>query len=143
MMLKKRSKSNVKQWLHMLEATFDARTLCMKSTEALCEMEVEQEATQVMTLCERAGERSSPRTPPPLVEDCVYGGDANKEAIIKLVSDDDLGGGNKIYVIPIVGMGGSGKTTLAHLVYNDSSVNKRGWDLKAWILLSMTLMFWH
>ncbi|KAF3437443.1 hypothetical protein FNV43_RR20196 [Rhamnella rubrinervis] len=119
----------VKQWLDVLkEATYDAENLIYQiNTEALwCKME------------EVVEKGSSPRLPPTLVQDAdVFGREANKDVIVNLlVSDDDVGGGNKISIIPIVGMGGIGKTTLAQLVYNDSRVNEHGWDLKAWITVS-------
>ncbi|PPS15839.1 hypothetical protein GOBAR_AA04735 [Gossypium barbadense] len=67
-------------------------------------------------------------------ESDVYGRDDEKEEIMKLLDPQNLSE-NQIAVIPIVGMGGLGKTTLAQLIYNDPIADK-WFDRKAWVCIS-------
>ncbi|KAK7258200.1 hypothetical protein RIF29_32719 [Crotalaria pallida] len=70
-----------------------------------------------------------------LIEACdVCGRDDEKDALLKMVLSD-ASNDSSIAVIPIVGMGGIGKTTLAQIIYNDSRVETE-FDLRAWIHVS-------
>ncbi|KAI3409221.1 uncharacterized protein J3R85_019579 [Psidium guajava] len=68
----------------------------------------------------------------------VIGRNEDKKNLIDLLMGSGDGGARKINVIPIVGIGGIGKTILAKLVYIDGRVNKH-FVLKVW--LSMPLEF--
>jgi uncharacterized protein YoxC len=90
-----------------------------------------------MGLREGVGGESSKRLPTTSLvqESGIFGRYDDKEKIIsKLLSDNATGNENPC-VIPIVGMGGIGKTTLAQLVYKDERVKKH-FDLKAWVCVS-------
>ncbi|RVW40701.1 putative disease resistance RPP13-like protein 1 [Vitis vinifera] len=64
----------------------------------------------------------------------IYGRDGDKEEMIKLLTSCEENS-DEVCVIPIVGMGGLGKTTLAQIVYNDERVKKH-FQLKAWACVS-------
>ncbi|XP_038989459.1 putative disease resistance protein RGA3 isoform X2 [Phoenix dactylifera] len=66
-------------------------------------------------------------------ESSIYGREHDKQAIIDLLFSEGVGHG--ISVVPIVGKGGLGKTTIAQLVYNDPKV-KQYFNLTGWVCVS-------
>ncbi|KAJ4760944.1 Disease resistance protein RGA2 [Rhynchospora pubera] len=73
-----------------------------------------------------------------LSKDGIFGRSHDKEEIINLLcsgvlEDDEIK--YQLKVIPILGMGGIGKTTVAQMVYNDPFVKSR-FDVKAWVYVS-------
>ncbi|XP_030949097.1 disease resistance protein RGA2-like isoform X2 [Quercus lobata] len=68
-----------------------------------------------------------------VLEDEVIGREEDKKEIMKHLFDDNVE--ENISIIPIVGIGGLGKTTLAQLVFNDENV-KRNFEPKRWVCIS-------
>nr|XP_027102993.1 putative disease resistance RPP13-like protein 1 [Coffea arabica] len=70
-----------------------------------------------------------------LVDETTFiGRDADKEKIIQMLCFEDADRDN-ITVIPIVGLAGLGKTTLARMVYEDSKV-ELSFPTRAWVCVS-------
>ncbi|MED6108124.1 hypothetical protein PIB30_020570 [Stylosanthes scabra] len=80
---------------------------------------------------------SSWRTPSTslAVSSDIHGRDKDKEEIIKLLLTDTCHAQSPFTVIPIWGMGGIGKTTLAQLVYSDAKVVEN-FDTRVWVCVA-------
>ena len=81
------------------------------------------------------GRPLSEKTTPLVNELDVYGRDADKEAIMEYLLTLHNTDGSNLCVVPIVGMGGIGKTTLARLIYKDERV-EQCFQFKAWVWAS-------
>ncbi|KAH0712629.1 hypothetical protein KY289_008588 [Solanum tuberosum] len=93
-----------------------------------------QEKFDLLGLKKHFGSTTKEETTTPstsLVDDSfIFGRLSEIEDLINRLMSEDANG-KKLTVVPIVGMGGSGKTTLAKAVYNDERV-KDHFGLKAW-----------
>ncbi|XP_042502799.1 putative disease resistance RPP13-like protein 1 isoform X2 [Macadamia integrifolia] len=78
-----------------------------------------------------------PATSSMVDEFLVYGRESDKNKIVHelLLTEEGPVRRNVVGALPIVGMGGLGKTTLAQLVYNDERVVNH-FELKAWVGVS-------
>ncbi|KAL3534769.1 hypothetical protein ACH5RR_003230 [Cinchona calisaya] len=68
-------------------------------------------------------------------EGFVFGREQDKVEIIQMLLMDEFSRGN-VSVIPLVGIGGIGKTSLAQIVYNDDRV-VNNFELRIWISVSI------
>ncbi|KAM5585640.1 putative disease resistance RPP13-like protein 1 [Rosa sericea] len=118
--------------IHELDKSLEPRLL-----DILDRLQLIVDEKDVLDLKEGVKDRPQGRLPTTsLVEESsVYGRDEETEAIIKLLLADGVTG-NKTDVLPIVGMGGLGKTTLAQLVYNDDRV-KQHFVHQSWSCVSV------
>ncbi|XP_022722145.1 putative disease resistance protein RGA4 [Durio zibethinus] len=63
----------------------------------------------------------------------IIGRDDDKKKIVKLLLQSELE--ENVSIVPIIGIGGLGKTTLAKMVFNDENVGKH-FQLKMWVCVS-------
>ena len=68
-----------------------------------------------------------------VLDEKVIGREDDKKAIIKLLLEPN--NEENVSIVPIVGIGGLGKTTLAQFVYNDKNIQEH-FELKMWICIS-------
>jgi hypothetical protein len=126
-------------WSWNLISTPSSRGIESKLKNIIEKLELIAKYKEVLGLKDSIGGRSSgikQRLPTTSLVDetCVYGRDHDKGLIMDLLLRE-APSNNKIGVVPIVGMGGIGKTTLAQIVYNDDRV-KRHFDLRIWVCVS-------
>ncbi|KAL6327646.1 hypothetical protein AAG906_022209 [Vitis piasezkii] len=129
------STSTVRNLISSLSSRFNPNALVYNLNMGSKIEEITARLHEISTQRVQQEEKRVPETASLVVESRVYGRETDKEAILEVLLRDELIHDNEICVIPIVGMGGVGKTTLAQLAYNDDRV-KNHFDLRAWVCVS-------
>ncbi|KAH0742330.1 hypothetical protein KY290_035373 [Solanum tuberosum] len=115
-------------------------TFCYKVGKRMKEMmdklDAIAEERRNFHLDERIIERQAARrqTGSILTEPQVYGRDKEEDEIVKILINN-VSDAQHLSILPIVGMGGLGKTTLAQMVFNDKRVTEH-FHPKIWICVS-------
>ncbi|KAF3643400.1 putative disease resistance RPP13-like protein 1-like [Capsicum annuum] len=138
---KQASDQLVRQWLNKLQSAVDSAENLMEQVnyEAL-KLKVEGQHQNLAETCNQQkyfdlGKKLETRTPSTsVVESDVFGRKNEIERLIDHLMSKEASEKN-MTVVPIVGMGGMGKTTLAKAAYNDEKV-KNHFNLKAWFCVS-------
>ncbi|XP_030950652.1 putative disease resistance RPP13-like protein 1 [Quercus lobata] len=126
---------------NFISTSFDrfGRKLESKIQKVLEKLEYLASQTNAIGLRESVEGRSSQRVPTTSLVDpetIIYGRDDDEKAIVNLLLSNDVASNNhSTGVIPIVGMGGVGKTTLARQIYNNQKIIEH-FSLKAWVCVS-------
>jgi Leucine-rich repeat (LRR) protein len=83
----------------------------------------------------RVGNRERDNTHSVVLEEEVIGREEDKNAIVHRLVNSNVE--ENVSILPIVGIGGLGKTTFAQLIFNDDQIQKH-FELRMWVCVSDT-----
>ena len=126
--------TSMSTWVH---PPLDIQSINSRVEEIIGRLDDIAQDRDVLGLKEGVGEKLAQRWPSTSLgdESLVYGRAQIKEEMVQLLLSDNARSTDAMGVISIVGMGGTGKTTLAQLLYNDQRV-KEHFEIKAWVCVS-------